>query len=150
MLRKAAISQAQKKMFWKEVCLLNGILSMGVFILYFLDILKNKTEVFRSQMIVLALIALLANVSMMFRYISYPSRVEKIDKNGFIYVPVMGRKRSVRWENIVLFKKYEKTQTIGIFFKTKIGVVGRPINYQLGKKIQEAWERWKEEQKTKK
>ena len=149
LLRKAEISSEQKKAFWKEVGLLNGILSIGILFLYSFDLLKDRTNAFESQLMVVGTIILLANISMGLRYLSYPSCIDEINKNGFVYTTVMGYKKNIYWKDIISFKKYEKTKTIGIFYKTRIGVVGKPINYQLGEELQEAWERWKKEQKVK-
>ena len=125
-----------------------GILLFILFSFMVYSISAHDYKNFWIIIIVILLILLFELIAWFLNYARTPAKLEKIDEVGFEYITVLGKKRRIRWEQIVEIQKFREYPDMGILYTTKTGKEGIEIRADVGEEIRRAWERWKKEQEV--
>ncbi len=131
---------------WKKYMLLGAL----IFAIFFFMTLAYLLLISRRDLIVIAgvvflVVFMLAELSLYLNYIRWPSSI-LIRDAGIEYVSVSQKRRLIHWSSIISIDMKKKCD-VYIVYNTWMGKVALPIINDIGLKIKEAWEEWKNQNK---
>ena len=149
MVREMLLSEKAKKAVKMRYCAILVFMGLFFLLLVIFNIFFLNRKNIQYIIFVFSTIYSILFAALLLNYARTPARLEKIDGVGFEYITVLGKRRRIRWEQIVEIQKFREYPDMGILYRTKTGKEGIEIRADVGEEIRRAWERWKEEQEVK-
>ena len=146
-MREPLLSKESVNRIKKNFILLSLILLIPpVFITFHSLFFLRDLSLFIKGMVLSLIIYLLGVISFILGYLREPAKITEITGEGFTYLPVMGRKRTILWENVKSFKERPDIKTMYIIYKGRLGMSSISFRTDVGRELRKEWDEWKKKQ----